>query len=300
MKAIPRIHILNANSAIIFDQLVSEFKVEISPLILYLLMSFGNEDSSFYPAFRTFYSMTQSLLPHGKHTLRLLEKAGVPNLHAIGSRQKGLTANINAHNLIRRRKWFKRNITARKGNIPPAREGSANSDSFNIPLNWARKPEFEPANISDRQILAIKFPSCLLESETIISIPTLKSRETCLAIAVVDTPEESSIGSIQTFKHVLKHLGAYLRVFRESYFEFRKLLDLVIARDIPLVLTIDDDTLFKSSIVEMTTKIQPITGLLKGLVARQKTILKAFFPLHNSNIAHCRKGSKRVFSPAML
>lgn len=290
MTAIPGVHLLNTDSAIVFKQLISEFEVEVPPLVGDLLMGFGNKHPRLDSAPRASNSAGQSLLPHSKHILRLLEEAGVVNLHTLGGCQKGLAADINAYNLIRWGKRLSGNIITGEAGIPLTSRGPADSDCFNISLNRAGQPEFEPAHISDRQVFIIQFPACLFQGKAVVAVSAFESRKASLA--VTKAIKESIVGSVKAFNHILKNLRAYITVFGKRRFEFRQLLNLLIAGYGAVMGAVSMNTLLKGSVVELATKIKPTLGFLNSLRVGLNTVLKRLLPLHNLSIANLRRGGK--------
>ena len=298
---VPTIHLLNTDSVIVSDQLISQFEMEIPPLVADLFISFGNKNPCLASPIRPFDSTGEPLLSHGKQVLRLLEEAGIFNLHALRSRQERLTADIDAHNSAIGREWFERNIFAGKTRIPFATRISSNGNCLDIAFNWAGQPELEPAYLIDSEIFPVKFPTCLLEGEAVIPILTLEAGEPSLAVAIFNSAKEVGIRFVQSLQHLLKYLRAYLTIFGKGYFEFRKLLDLVKARYGAFVLAIDGNTLFKGGIVESATKLNPIISFAEYLGICQKAILKGLFHVSRTvfSIANLGGGVKRAFIPSL-
>lgn len=291
---IPRLHSFNEDSVIVFKQLISNLEMEVSPLIVDFIMSVGNQHPRLSPSVRPLDSTGKPLLPHGEHILRFLKEARILYLHSFRGSEKGLTADINANTPISLRQRLCRHIITGKAHIPLIGGSPADGDGFNISLNWARQLEFEPTNIPDRQVFAVKLPACLFQGKGIIPILAFEPGEASLAIAVFDSPEEAGIGFIETLKNFLKHLRASFSVFRKRCFEFGKLLNLVVAGNRTFVLMVNSDTLLKGGIIEATTKVKPIVGFLKCLLIRQKAILKGLFHLSCTvfSVANLRKGDK--------
>jgi len=287
----PCVHLFNTDSAVVFQQLISELEMEIPPLVAYFLMGFGDKDSCLSPAIRAFNPAREPLLPQHKQILRLLGEAGIVNLHAIGGCEKRLTANINPHNFIRGRQGNEGNIIAGKAGIPFSRGITVNGDGLDVALYWAGQPEFKLADISDGEVSAIKFPPRLFQGETVVPISTLEAGKTRL-ISILSSSEKPSVGSVKPLKGILKHLRTYLSVFRERNLQFGKLFNLVVAGYMPFVLFVDGYSLFKGAVVEVTAKIKPTASFLKSLTVGLKSVLKAFLPLHDFNIADLKKGGK--------
>ena len=290
---IPGIHLFNTNSAVVLQQLFNQFEMKVSPLVINLFMGFGHENSSFRPSFRTFLSARQSLLPHSKFTLRLLKEAGVVYLHAIRGCQKGLTANINAHNPVRGPKEFKRNIITRETDVPFTRGMPSDSNCLNVSFYGPGQPQFKSADISDSEVFAFKFPACLFKGEAVISISALKPGKSWF-FPILHPAEEGLVSSIKAFKNILKYLRTYLLVFWKCNFELRKFLNLVIARYGMTAGTIGRYSLFKGYIVKLTAQRKPMLGLVDSLGISLDMVLKTLFPLHNSSIANLKKGVKSI------
>ena len=293
MPAIPRIHTLDEDSVVVLKQLISNLEVKIPSLVIDPLMGFGYQHSCLAPSARTLDSMGEPLLPYGKQVMRLLKKARILYLHAFRSGEEGLTPYINADTPASWRQWLLKHVVTRETDIPFASRSSADGDGLNIPLNRAGQPEFKSAYIPNGQILAVKFPTCLFEGETGIPLPALETWEARL-IAIFDPTKEAGIRFVKTFNHFLQNLRASFSVFGEGCFKFRKLFNLTKAGYRASVLTVDGDTLLKSSIIESAAKIKPIVGFVKYLRVRQKAIFESLLHFSRTifSVANLGKGVK--------
>ena len=276
-----------------FKQSIGNFEMEVPPLVVNPLMGFGYEDSGFRPAFRGFNPPGEPFLSHGKHILRLLKKAGILDLHALGGGEKRLTADIDADTSASRRQKFLGHIIAGETDIPLASRASADGESLNIPFDRTGQPEFESADVFDGEVLAVQSPASLFESETVIPIPAFEAGKPRL-ISILYPAKEAGIGFIKAFQHVLKHLRASFSVFVEGDLEFRELLNLAVAGYGGFILAVNRDALLKGSVVEPTAKVKPIIGFVKCLRIRQKAIFEGLSHLSRTifSVAHSEKGVK--------
>jgi len=291
--AIPRVHLLNTDSVVFSKELISYLKMEVTPLINGLLVSFGYEDSSFPPSVRAFDPAGEPLLSHSQDILSFLKEAGVFNLLTLVGSEERFTTDIYAYYLASFRQGAVKDILTGESGIPFACRASADGYCFNIPLNWARETELKSAYIPDSEVFTIKLPARLFQSEAVISVSAFEARKAGL-FTILNTAKKASIGFVQTLKNTLKHLRAHLTVFRKGRLKLRELLNLAIAGDRALVRPVDGYTLLKSRVVEMPTKSEPVLGSLKGLRVSLKTILKRFLhlPCTTLNIAYSREGGK--------
>jgi hypothetical protein len=297
---IPRVHLFDTDGIIAGNKPVSSLEVEVSPLVIDLFVGLGDKDSSLLPTVRAFDSARKPSLPHSKNSLGLLEAAWVFNLNTFRCGEKGLTADINAYCLACLRERPIGDIVAREGSKPFVGGRPADGYRFDVPFNRARQPELEGADILDSEIFTFQLPARLLQSEAVIPVSTLETGEAWLfTIAILNSSKEALKGFVQTLKHFLKNLRAHLSIFREASFEFRELLHLAIAGNRAFVLPIDGDALRKSGIVEVSTEVEPMFGLLKSLRIGLNAILKTLFhlPCTMLNIAYFKKGVKRLIHP---
>ncbi len=299
-KTIPRGHLLNADDVIISNELVSNFEMEVPSLIGNFFVGFGNEYLSLLPAVRAFYPTGEPLLSYSKHILSLLKEAGIFYLLSFRGGEEGFATNIYANNLTSLRQELIRNIVAREAHIPLTRRTFTNGYCFNISLNRSRHPKFKPANIPDSEVFTFQLPASQLQSKTIIPIPTLESGKARL-ITILNSAKETLVSFVQTLKHSLENLRAYLSVFWKGNLEFRELFNLAIAGDRAFVLFVNSKPLLKSGIVELATEVKPVLGSLKGLRISLKTILEDLFHLTYTvfNLAYSRKEVKAHSSPAL-
>lgn len=297
--AIPRVHLLNADGVVFLEQSVGNLEMKVPPLVAYLLVSLGDKDSSLSSSLGAFDPTGEPLLPHSEGALGLLEKAWVFYLLASRGSQKGLATDIYTYHLASLGQRFGGNIVAGEAHIPLGSRYPADGYGFNVPLNGAGQPDFEPAYISDGKVFAFQFPACLCEGKAVISIPAFEAWEASLAVAILDSAEKASIGFVQPLKHLLKDLRAYISVFGKRYLEFGKLFNLAIAGDMSFVLFMDGYSLLKCRVVEPTAKVEPVVGFLKGWSVCQKTIFECLFhsPSTILNIAYFRKGIKSLIHP---
>lgn len=300
-KTIPRVQFFDEDNIIIFNQPVGGFEMKIPPLIKNLLVGFGNQYSGLLPSVRIFDPAGEPLLSHCKYVLRFLKEAGVFYFFVFRGSKKGFATNINAYRLASLRERSGRNIITGKIYIPLTCRCLTDGDSFNVAFYRPGKTEFESAYVPNREVFAIKLPTSLFECKRIIPISTLEAGETCFAVAIPNPSEKPRIGFIQPLKHLLKHLRAYLSVFRKGDLEFGKLFSLIIARDRAFVLSVNSNSLLKSRVVEMSTEVKPVIGLLKGLRVSLNAILKRLFHLSCTkfNIVQSKKGDKWAFIPAL-
>jgi len=292
--AIPGVHLLNTDSIVFSKELISYLKMEVTPLVPNLLVGFGNQNSRFSPSVRAFDSTGKPLLPHTKHILSFLEEVGVSYPLTIRGDQKGLAAYIYTYRLTSRRQGLFGDILAREAYIPLARRTSTDGDCFNVSLYKTGKTELKPTYIPDSEVFAFQSPASLFQCEAVIPIPTFEAGESSFAIAVLNPAKETSVGLVQPLQHLLKHLRAYITVFREGSFKLRELFNLVKAGDRAFVLMVNGYTLLKSCVVESTTKFKPVIGFAKYLRSRQEAILKRLFHLPStmSNLAYLKEGDK--------
>jgi len=284
-SAVPSTHFLNANCAVVADKLFGELEVEVSPLVVYLLVGFGNNHSCFKSPFRAFNPAGEPLLPHREHILRLFEKAWVVYFCAFRSGQKGFAAHIYAYYLVAGRKWLVRHIVARETGIPFASESSMDSDSLNPTLYRAGEFELELANMSNKQVFPVQFPAVLFKGKTIIPVPTLKAREADL-VSISNPSEKPLIGSIKPLKHFLENLRADIGIFGKGYLELGEFFDLVKARYEMTMGMVSGYALLKSRVVEIATQIKPMLCILGRPCIGIDTILKRFLPLHDFIISY--------------
>ncbi len=293
--AIEGCHILNANSIVVFEKLVGNLEVEVPPLIVHLFKGLSNKNSSLCPTLRAFLSTRQSLLSLCEYILGCLKEPRIAYLHPIGGGKEGFETDIYAYTPAGWGQGLCGNVVTGEADIPLTNRASADSDGLDIPLDGAGQPELEPANLRDGQVFAIQPPASLFQSERVISILSLEARKARLiAIAVLNSSEETLVGFIKALQYILKHLRAYFLIFRKGFFKFRELLHLRIARDRAFVLPINHDTLFKSTVVELATKMQPGFGFLKSMRIRQKTIFEGLFHFSRTmaSVTYLKKGGK--------
>jgi hypothetical protein len=300
--AIPRVHSLNVNGVVMFEQLISQLEMEVPPLVVDLLVGFSDKYSRLASPVRPFDSATELLLSQSKYILRLLKEAWVFDFHSLRSSKKGLATDINADALAILRQWLFRHVIAGETDIPLASGGFTDGYSLNITFNRAGQPEFEPAHLPDRQVFAVKFPATLLEGETVVSVLAPEAWKPSLPIAVLDPPEKVGIGFVQALKHFLKHLRAYITILRKCYFQFGKLLHLAIAGYRAFIMVVNCDALLKSSVVKSATEVKPVIGFVKYLQIRQKAIFEGLFhfPRTIFNIPYSGKGVKPYRASLLL
>jgi len=259
-------------------------------------VGFRNKGSSFPPAVRAFEPARKPPLPHSENILRLLKEAGILYLLPFRGGEERLATHIYSYGLASLREWSARCIITREAYIPFARRCPLNSNGLNIPLNRSGETKLEPAYVSDRKTSMIKPPARLFQGETIIPVSTLKSREPRV-LAILNTPKECFVGFVQPLKHILKHLRAYIFIFRERCFEFGKLLHLGVAGYTALILMVDSNALLKGSIIKSATKSEPMIGFLENLWICPKAVFEGLFHLPSTmfNIAYFKGGVKRAF-----
>jgi len=292
--AIPRVHLFNEDSIVLSNQLIGNFEVEVLSLISHLFVGFGNKDSGFSSSMRTFNPTRESLLSLSECILSLLKEARIFYLLAIRGSKERFTANINADTFTSFRQRFFSDIITGEGNKPLISGCPTNGNCFNVSLNEAGKLELESAYFVDIKILALKSPACLLQGKAIVPVSTLETGKPSFLITVLNPAEEASVGFIQSLQHFLENLRAYLSVFWKGSFKFRELFYLLIERNRTMVLLVDSDTLFKSSIVEVSTEVKPMFSLVDSQGIRLDAILKRLFhlPCTKINIAHPEKEGK--------
>jgi hypothetical protein len=180
-----------------------------------------------------------------------------------------------------------------KNHKPFVSGSSANSNGLNIPFNRSRKPKFESADISDGEIFALQLPARLFQSKAMISVFALESRK-ARRFSVPHSSKKTLIGSIQPLNDILKNFRAYFSVFREGCLEFGKLLNLVKAGDRAFVLSVDNDTLLKGSIIEVPTEVKPILRSLNSLRICLDTVSKRLLHLLSTifSLAYFKIGGK--------
>lgn len=292
--AIKGIQLLYINSVIVSEKPIGSLEVEVPSLVSDLLMGLGNKDSSFRPSLGALLFSGKPLLSHSKSILRLLKEAGVFYFSAVGGGEKGLAAHINADRLANLGQRSFGHVIAGEAGEPFTARASANCYGLYVPLDGAGEPEFEYANLPDSEVFAFELPSSLLEGEAIIPISALEARESRFAIAILNPAKEASIGFVKPFQHLLEHLGVYFLIFREGCFEFRKLVNLVIAGDRASILLVYDNALLKGGIVEKPTKVKPMFCLLEVLGICLNTIFEGLFhlPCTMFNITYFTNWSK--------
>jgi len=241
-------------------------------------MSLSYQYSSLSPSVRTFDPAGEPLLSLDQDILRLLKEAGIFNLLTLAGSEEGFTTDIYAYYPASFRQGAVGDILTGEADIPFACRVSAYGNSFNVAFNRAGEAKLKLAYIPDRKVFAIQFPTGLLQGEGVISISTFESGETRF-ISILHSAEEAIIGSIQPFKNILENLRAYLSVFWNGSSKLRELLNLVKLRDRAVIVPVNGNTLVKSDIVEISAKVEPVLGSLKGWGIRLNTILKGFFHL---------------------
>jgi len=282
---IPCIHPLNADGIIVAYKLIGQLKVEIPSLVGDFLMGLGHQHTSFRSAVRAFNPLREPLLPHGKNIPGLLKEAGIAHLHSIRGSQEGLKPNIDTHRSISWGKWFQGHIITGKAGIPFTGGRAADSDCLDYALDGTGQPELEDADIPDGEIFSIQLPASLLQREGVVAILSLKPREACFAVPILNTAKEPLVSSVKTLKDILKHLRAYITVFREGLLEVREFFLLLKGRDGTAVTSVGSDTLLKGTVVEMVAQRKPPLGAVNGLRAGLNSILKRFLSLHTCIIA---------------
>ena len=278
MIIIPGAHLLNENGVIVPKQLVGNLKMKISSLVIDLLVNLGNQYPCFVSSVRTFNSARKSSLPHSEYILRLFEEARIFNLHTFRSSKKGLATDIYANTPIDLRQRLGRHIVAGEACIPLACRRLADGNSFNISFNRAGQSELESPDIPDGEILVVKFPTTLVECETVVSISTPKSRKACF-ISISDSSEKALICPVKSFDYILESLSIYFFVFEKFFLEFWKLLNLVKAAYKAFVLPVGSNTLLKSCIVELTAKVKPMVSFTEYLLICLKTVFEGLLHL---------------------
>lgn len=291
MISIPGIHFLNADSIVILNKLISNLEMEVPPLIPHLLVGFGDEYSGLSPSVRGFYPARQPLLPIFESFLSLLEKSGIFYFDTIRYSQKAMATDIYSYRFASGLKGSRINSIARETDVPLASACPADGNGLDCTLNRSGQAQLEPANVCDTEVFALQPPARLLECEAVIPVPAFEAREAGL-VSILDPTKEPFVGFVQPLKHFLENLGAYLTVFRKGILEFWQLLDLVKTGDRAMILSVNGNTLLKSGIIEITTKVKPIVGFLKSLWTCQKAIFEGLFhlPCTVFNIAYFEKG----------
>ena len=103
---IPRVHLFNTDSIILFKKLISNLKMKIPSLVSNPLIGFGNKYPRLLSSVRTFNSTRKPLLPHSKNILGFLKEVGVFYPFIFRGSEETLTANINTNYLASLRKWL--------------------------------------------------------------------------------------------------------------------------------------------------------------------------------------------------
>lgn len=291
-SAIPSIHLLNADGIVELDQLISNLKVEVAPLVVDFLVGFGYQDAGFIPLVGALNSLGEPLLPHGEYIPDVAGEAGISNLHAVGGSKERLQSDIDADRPVDWGQRFEGNILTGEAGEPFTRRGTANCYSLDDALDTTGKPELEGADVPDSQVFAVQLPAGLCESEAVIAVFALETRKARFPVAVGDPPEKSLVSFVQAFKHVLEYLRTNFFIFGERCFKLRKLSFLCKERDSAMIMPISGDALLQGGIVEMSAQRKPPLGFLNSLRVGFNSILERLSSLHGLSIANLRKGGK--------
>jgi hypothetical protein len=291
--AIPSVHAFNVDGVVMPDKPVGGLEMKVPALIKYLLTGFGHKKPSFLSAMRALDSTRESLLPHGKLVLGFLKEARIANLDIIRGGKEQLTTYVNAHRFASRGKQLVRHVIAGENDKPLVCSTSANSDSLNVALDRAGEPYLENAYVADSEVFTIKLPATLFQGEGIVSVPALKSWEAGL-VTILHPAKERLVGLIKAFNHLLEALRTHVLIFRESIFEARELLNLVIPGNRLVVVPISGDALVQGCVVEMPTEVKPNGSVLNSLKIRPDAIFEGLFhlPCTETNIAYFESGVK--------
>lgn len=307
LATIPSIHLLDADDAIVLQELVNKLKMKVPTLINNLFAGFSDKDPSFGSTIRTLNPFTQPSLLHSKSILGLLKKSWVAHLRAIGHCKEGHKTDIYAHTFIRGWQWFERNVITGKANVPLACRRPTHGNCLNTPLNRAGQSEFECPDSTNEQPISFKSPATLLEDKGVIPISTFEARVASL-LTVLDSTKEPPIGFIQTLHNLLQHLRTNLLIFWERVLKSRKFFHLSVFGHAPTMMFIGTDTLFKGGIVEVAAEVQPERSVLECTWTGISTILKCLShspaPINNVtqtriNVNIARKERGLHSSPAL-
>lgn len=292
-------HILMVDDIVFIEELISHLKVEVPSLVRYFFVGFGDKQSGFRPAFRALLPSGKSLLSHFQNLKSLLKETGIFNLIAVGSREEGLTADINPDFVSCRGKKFIGDALTGKGGIPPIGRAMGDSHGLNVSLDRPGELEFESANLVDFKIFTCQLPARLFQGKGMIAMLTLEARKSSL-FTCFDTAKERLVCLIKALNDILKHLGADLLILREGKLKGGKLFNLTKpGRGFTRFLK-GSDSFLKTKVVEFTAKKKPTGSIFDCLLVGIGTILKSFLSLHGLIIANTdEKGKPDRASPSV-
>lgn len=246
------VEFLNTDSPISIDQFPALLMQEVSPLIGDLPMKFRQLLSCSAP-------LESAFLLNGKHSLRIFERlfglpqpARVLNPCIIGQSSQTVQSEVYADRTFGGRQNPLRNIITGNDYIP-ALIFALDSDGFDFPFNLPVLAHLDGADFREPDFLFFdlyRAVVCLRVGEGIEEISTFETRETCLAVPIFQTQEETLKCFVQIAQRLPEHLRIDALIFRELGTNFRDLFYLVVTSNRPFMRLPSVSSLFKSRIIE--------------------------------------------------
>ena len=221
--SIPTLKFFNTDYIIITQQIICNFIMKISTLIINLFVNFSNKYSGFLSTMRSFKFSAKRLLSGFQGIFGFLHKTWVRYFFTIRSSQKTLTAYIYPNTFTCFWQWLRWNIITRKINIPFSCQCFLNGYGLDVSFNRSMKFNFELSNLLNMKIFSIKLPACLFQSKTIISAISFKTRIARL-FTRFNSSEKRLKRSINSFNYILKCLRRDFIKFRACFFQVWKLV----------------------------------------------------------------------------
>ncbi len=234
------------------------FVQKIFSLIADLFVRLGNQYAGLLSLVRAFLLPSKAALPTPQQLFRLYEISRWLNPITVRVNTERFEPHVYANFGSCFGQHPLRHVVGGKGDEPLAGSTPADSDSLDVSINRAGEEQLESADVFDVEVSALKYPSSLLESERIITVPAPKPGEPGLAVAWTYSLKKSFVRFVETLNHVLKALRANYLEFRERFFKFRQLSHLGNCGHGYPVLSVDADSLFEGKVVERPAEIKPL------------------------------------------
>lgn len=199
------VQLFKSDYAVLIDQSPAEFMGEILPSVGYPLVDMRHGLASKHPGRRSLINFREFPLGFSQISFIPPQKSGIRHLLTIGQSGKTCEANIDANRLFgygQRRRFH----LATKAGIPLTCRMTAERQCFKFSLNRPVKFNLKNTELSHFDTVIIKGKPKLGIREAIISSVTTETGVARL-LTSLDSAKESFERKVNSFLHILKHLG---------------------------------------------------------------------------------------------